>query len=60
MTIRTGGKKMDNDKNQDYVDRDQLKFNKLLRTIFALIELSGFRLDSRISLTDLRTGKKYE
>ena len=51
---------MDNEKNQDYVDRDQLKFNKLLRTIFALIELSGFRLDSRISLTDLRTGKKYE
>lgn len=35
------------------------RFNKLLRTIFSLCELAGFRVESRIELRDLKTGKVW-
>lgn len=36
------------------------RFNKLLRTIFSLCELAGFRVEGRIELRDLRTGKLWK
>lgn len=51
---------MFNDVDKQFVDRDQARFNKLLRAIFTIVELAGFRLDGRIKVTDLRTNKTYE
>ena len=49
----------DTKKVKDYTS-DEARFNKLLRTLFSVIELSGFRLNSRIELVDKRTGKEYK
>lgn len=40
------------------VDREE-NFNKLLRTIFSICELSGFRIEGRIVLVDEATGKVW-
>ncbi|MDO5540832.1 MAG: hypothetical protein Q4F83_12320 [Eubacteriales bacterium] len=39
------------------IDRDDDRFHKLLDTIFALCELSGFHIEERIVIKDKRTGK---
>lgn len=39
-------------------DRD-MRFKKLLRTIFAMCELSDFELINRVELKDNKTGKMY-
>lgn len=36
------------------------RFNKLLRTIFSLCEIAGFRVEGRIELRDLRTNKLWK
>lgn len=36
------------------------RFNKLLRTIFSLCEIAGFRVENRIELRDLRTNKLWK
>lgn len=41
------------------VKREEEKFNKLLRTIFSICELSGFRIEGRIVLVDEVTGKVW-
>ena len=41
------------------VDREDENFHKLLRTIFNICELSGFRIEGRIVLVDEATGKVY-
>ena len=33
--------------------------NKLLKTIFYIVNLAGFRIDGRIVLQDKKTGKKW-
>lgn len=38
---------------------DEERFHKLLKTIFNICELSGFRVDERIVLRDLKTGKVW-
>lgn len=38
-------------------DVESARFYKLLSTIFNLCELSGFHLEDRIIVKDLRTGK---
>lgn len=39
--------------------RDEQRFRKLLRIIFAACDLAGFELEGRITLVDRRTGRKY-
>lgn len=38
---------------------DEMRFNKLLKTIFNICELSGFYVEERIVLKDLKTGKVW-
>lgn len=40
-------------------DADNDRFYKLLRAIFSICELSGFRLEERIVLKDEKTGKVW-
>ncbi|MBR5780423.1 MAG: hypothetical protein IKY27_00370 [Bacteroidales bacterium] len=40
-------------------DVDTERFHKLLDTIFNICELSGFHLEERIVLKDLKTGKVW-
>lgn len=39
------------------VDEEDIRFHKLLETIFALCELSDFHIEERIVIKDKRTGK---
>lgn len=41
------------------LDTDDERFHKLLNTIFAICELSGFHLEERIILKDMKTGKVW-
>lgn len=41
------------------VDADDDRFHKLLHVIFGMCELSGFKLEGRITLVDQETGKVY-
>lgn len=41
------------------IDREDEKFHKLLHTIFNICELSGFRIEGRITLVDEVTGKVW-
>lgn len=38
---------------------DEERFHKLLKAIFNICELSGFQVDERIVLRDLKTGKVW-
>lgn len=38
---------------------DEERFHKLLHTIFNICELSGFRIEERIVLKDLKTNKVW-
>lgn len=40
-----------------YPDLDDARFHKLLDTIFAICELSGFHIEERIVIKDKKTGK---
>ncbi len=40
--------------------RDEKRFKKFMRTLFALCELSGFHIESRIVVRDLKTNKIWE
>ncbi len=42
------------------VETDDDRFHKLLHTIFDICELSGFKLEGRITLVDQETGKVYK
>lgn len=37
--------------------KDEIRFRKLLNAIFCICELSGYHLEERIVVKDLRTGK---
>lgn len=37
--------------------KDEIRFRKLLNAIFCMCELSGYHLEERIVVKDLRTGK---
>lgn len=39
------------------MNKDSERFYKLLRSIFVICELAGFRLEGRIVLKDEKTGK---
>ena len=39
---------------------DDYRFKKLLKTIFSILDLSGFELDGRITLIDKKTGRIYK
>ena len=39
------------------IDRDEERFHKLLDTIFAICELSGFHIEERIVIKDKKTGR---
>ena len=41
-------------------DEDYKRFKKLLRSIFKLCELSGFKIDSRIIIVDKKTGRVWK
>lgn len=38
-------------------DKDQERFDKFLRTVFAMAELAGFHIEERLVVTDKRTGR---
>lgn len=38
-------------------DLDDVRFHKLLDTIFSICELSGFHIEDRIIIKDKKTGK---
>lgn len=40
--------------------RDEKRFKKFMRTLFSLCELSGFHIESRIVVRDLKTNKIWE
>lgn len=40
-------------------EEEHRRFRKLLRAIFYICELSGFRIEGRIVLVDKRTGKVW-
>lgn len=40
-------------------DLDERRLNTLLKLIFGICDLSGFRIEERIVLRDLKTGKIY-
>lgn len=44
-------------KNADKPDPDDIRFRKLLETIFNVCELADFHLEGRITVRDKRTGK---
>lgn len=39
------------------LEKEEEKFRKLLDTIFAICELSGFHIEERIVIKDKKTGK---
>lgn len=41
------------------VDPDYEKFRKLLGCVLRICELSGFRMDGRLEVTDLESGKVW-
>lgn len=41
------------------LERDQERFQKLLDTIFNICELSGFHIEERIVIKDMKTGKVW-
>lgn len=41
-------------------DEDYKRFKQLLRSIFELCELSGFKIDSRIIIVDKKTGRVWK
>lgn len=46
-------------KNLDRDKEGDERFHKLLNTIFAMCELSGFHIEERIVIKDLETGKVW-
>lgn len=42
-----------------HIQEEKEHFDKLLHTIFAVCDLAGFRLEERVVLRDLKTGKVY-
>lgn len=60
-TLRNGSGYIDSTAHEAItnVERDRIRFQKLLDTIFAICELSGFHIDGRIVITDKKTGKTY-
>lgn len=41
-------------------EKAQARFDKFLDTIFKICELSGFHIENRIIVKDLRTGKVFK
>lgn len=41
------------------IEREDERFNKLLRAIFNICELSGFQIEGRITLIDKTSGKVW-
>ena len=41
------------------IENDDARFQKLLSVIFSACDLAGFRLEERIILKDMKTGKVY-
>lgn len=47
-------------KKEQFARRRTRQFYNLIKTIFAICNLSGFRVEGRIRIKDLKTGKVYE
>ena len=41
------------------LEKDEKRFRKLLQLIFDICEISGFHLESRITVRDKKTGKVW-
>lgn len=46
-------------KNVTQERKDDERFNKLLRTIFYICDLAGFRIKNRIVFEDKQTGREW-
>ena len=42
------------------VGKEEERFHKYLNAVFLISELSGFHIDNRIEVTDLRTGRVWK
>lgn len=49
-----------NENREMFKDFEEERFRKLLRTIFYICDLAGFKIDGRITLVDKRTGKTWK
>lgn len=47
-------------KKDQFARRRNQQFYNLLKTFFAICNLSGFRIEGRIRIRDLKTGRVYE
>lgn len=47
-------------KKQQFARRRTKQFYELIKTIFSICNLSGFRVEGHIRIKDLKTGKVYE
>lgn len=41
------------------IEKEEKRVKKLIATIFNICELAGFRVESRIVLKDVKTGKEW-
>lgn len=41
------------------IEKEERRVKKLIATIFNICELAGFRVESRIVLKDIKTGKEW-
>lgn len=48
------------EKNFKNLDRDSQRFYNLLHTLFNVCTLCGFRIEGRVKIRDLKTGKVWE
>lgn len=48
------------EKNFKNLDKDSQRFYNLLHTLFNVCTLCGFRIEGRIKIRDLKTGKVWE
>lgn len=53
------GRRNDTD-DEHFEDLGEERLRKLLRTIFYICDLAGFRVEERIVLKDKRTGKVWK
>lgn len=40
-----------------HIEKEEERFHKMLRVLFDIMEISGFRMDGRATFVDKRTGR---
>ena len=45
--------------NAEYKSYEEMRYKTFMKTIFSICKLSGFYIESRLEVTDLKTGKTW-